>query len=199
MSEQFEKWHGEHFFAKGGTDAEPLLSMQDLRDAYRAGQNAALASSAAAEMPDRPLFSGKHDGSIASDHFDKLESIIAGLRVQVEAKDTLLEGCIFLYECDSCAWIANPHNLGQACSACHKGKCVKLVISAVTEHHNVYFSNLYRCLLERAEKAELALSTAEQVGIRKALEAVRGVPSPLSTRHAESAIPAILPKEGATP
>lgn len=47
MSEQFEKWKAEHFFAKGATDVEPLLSMGDLMSAW----NAALASSYNVEMP----------------------------------------------------------------------------------------------------------------------------------------------------
>lgn len=88
---------------------------------------------------------------------------------RIAEQNAKLEGCIFLYECSKCAWIANEEHLGQTCRACHVGTCIRLVISAQTEKHNVYFSNVYRQQSERADTAE-ALVTDLRAQVAKARE-----------------------------
>lgn len=179
MNEQFMKWW------KGYMPIRTMGETNYLQNAWDAWR-AALASSAAAEMPERPLFCGKHDGSIASEHFDKLESIIAGLRAQVADEKLHTKTLEAISE---------------------KVNAELEVLLGPAEGRSVL--DVVVALKQRAEKAELALSTAEQVGIRKALEVVQeekpntelGENSPypmgLWAMHGDcvSAILALLPKE----
>lgn len=180
----------------------------------------ALASSAAAEMPSRPNGRSADIGCISDDHrteasvylradadahFDKLESIIAGLRAQVVE----MENQFGLPHAD------DP--LAQQLVDCGTFKPVDEEALNIRKAVLEYWK-------ERAEKAELALSTAQQVGIRKAFNAYEAHyhvakrvddvlmrecrqcgGDLLDERHLrasesrEDRILALLPKKGATP
>jgi ssDNA-binding Zn-finger/Zn-ribbon topoisomerase 1 len=81
----------------------------------------------------------------------KAELLAALSRINQLEKDAT--EVVWIYECDKCAWIANPEHLGQRCRKCG-GTCIRYATSAIGERQNVYFSNVYRREQLRAEKAE---------------------------------------------
>lgn len=98
--ESFEEWKQSHFFAKGGTTAEPLLSMADLLDAW----NAALRTRPEGEA--KVLWrveqfvgnegNGEWQNVVAHYHRERVEEYMQGSRfamrlVKIETYETVVE------------------------------------------------------------------------------------------------------------
>jgi hypothetical protein len=91
----------------------------------------------------------------------EVQHLFATLTAQVEESDKKLADVVFIYECENCRWIGNPHNLEQKCRNCG-GVYIRVATSREGERAIVQFSNWMECERHREEKAEAELAALQQ-------------------------------------
>lgn len=97
------------------------------------------------------------DVNVVADLVNAYESALAHSR-SLEGK--LQEVC-WVYQCDTCRFVANPQHLGHRCSKC-SGTCIRFATSVEAEHRAVADSNRINELASLLKKAEAELTSLRE-------------------------------------